>query len=382
MNKKVVLIDGNSVAYRAFFALPLLNNEKGIHTNAVYGFAMMLEKILKEEKPTHILVAFDAGKTTFRHETFSDYKGGRQKTPPELSEQFPYLRELLKAHGIAQYELENYEADDIIGTLSKQAEENNFEVRIVSGDKDLTQLASEKTTVLVTRKGVTDIEKYTPDHIKEKYGLSPEQIIDMKGLMGDASDNIPGVPGIGEKTAIKLLKQYHSVENLLESVDQVSGKKLQENLSTYKDQALMSKQLATIFRDAPIDIGLADINYQGANTEKLVSLYKELGFQSFLEKMDSSVQIEDQKLEEVEFEFVNEITEEILQQNSALYVEIIEDNYHYAPIIGLVTIIKGEDASSDELDALQAFIEETFEDVEVEVHDGKQPLYSYILAVE
>jgi DNA polymerase I len=335
LNKKVVLIDGNSVAYRAFFALPLLNNDKGIHTNAVYGFAMMLEKILKEEKPTHILVAFDAGKTTFRHETFSDYKGGRQKTPPELSEQFPYLRELLKAHGIAQYELENYEADDIIGTLSKQAEENNFEVRIVSGDKDLTQLASEKTTVLVTRKGVTDIEKYTPDHIKEKYGLSPEQIIDMKGLMGDASDNIPGVPGIGEKTAIKLLKQYHSVENLLESVDQVSGKKLQENLSTYKDQALMSKQLATIFRDAPIDIGLADINYQGANTEKLVSLYKELGFQSFLEKMDSSVQIEDQKLEEVEFEFVKEITEEILQQNSALYVEIIEDNYHYAPIIGL-----------------------------------------------
>ncbi len=301
LNKKVVLIDGNSVAYRAFFALPLLNNDKGIHTNAVYGFAMMLEKILKEEKPTHILVAFDAGKTTFRHETYSDYKGGRQKTPPELSEQFPYLRELLKAHGIAQYELENYEADDIIGTLSKQAEENNFEVRIVSGDKDLTQLASEKTTVLVTRKGVTDIERYTPDHIKEKYGLSPEQIIDMKGLMGDASDNIPGVPGIGEKTAIKLLKQYHSVENLLESIDQVSGKKLQENLSTYKDQALMSKQLATIFREAPIDIGLADINYQGANTEKLVSLYKELGFQSFLEKMDSSVQIEDQKLEEVEF---------------------------------------------------------------------------------
>lgn len=335
LNKKVVLIDGNSVAYRAFFALPLLNNDKGIHTNAVYGFAMMLEKILKEEKPTHILVAFDAGKTTFRHETFGDYKGGRQKTPPELSEQFPYLRELLKAHGIAQYELENYEADDIIGTLSKQAEENNFEVRIVSGDKDLTQLASEKTTVLVTRKGVTDIEKYTPEHIKEKYGLSPDQIVDMKGLMGDASDNIPGVPGIGEKTAIKLLKQYHSVENLLESVDQVSGKKLQENLSTYKDQALMSKQLATIFREAPIDIGLADINYQGANTEKLVSLYKELGFQSFLEKMDSSVQIEEQTLEEVEFEFVKEITEEILQQNSALYVEIIEDNYHYAPIIGL-----------------------------------------------
>lgn len=195
MEKKLVLIDGNSIAYRAFFALPLLNNEKGVHTNAVYGFTMMLMKILEDEKPTHILVAFDAGKTTFRHKTYSEYKGGRQKTPPELSEQFPFIRELLDAFGIPQYELENYEADDIIGTLSKRAEKEGFQVKVISGDKDLTQLCSEKTTVGITRKGITDIEEYTPDHIKEKYGLTPEQIIDMKGLMGDASDNIPGVPG-------------------------------------------------------------------------------------------------------------------------------------------------------------------------------------------
>lgn len=335
LSKKVVFIDGNSVAYRAFFALPLLNNDKGIHTNAVYGFAMMLEKILAEEKPTHVLVAFDAGKTTFRHETFADYKGGRQKTPPELSEQFPYIRELLKAHGIALYELENYEADDIIGTLSKQAEENGFEVRIVSGDKDLTQLASEKTTVLVTRKGVTDIEKYTPEHIQEKYGISPEQIIDMKGLMGDSSDNIPGVPGVGEKTAIKLIKQFDTVEKLLESLDQVGGKKLKENLKTYKDQALMSKKLATIFREAPVEIGISDIDYQGANTEKLIALYKELGFNSLLEKMDDDAVLpNEEELVSIDYEFVKEITSEILQQDSALYVEIIEDNYHYAPVIG------------------------------------------------
>jgi len=201
LTKKLILIDGNSIAYRAFFALPLLNNEKGIHTNAVYGFTTMLMKLLEEENPTHMLVAFDAGKTTFRHNTFKEYKGTRQKTPPELSEQFPFIRELLDAYGIKRYELENYEADDIIGTLSKQAEQEGFEVKVISGDKDLTQLSSEKTTVCITKKGISEIEAYTPEHIKEKYGLSPWQIIDMKGLMGDTSDNIPGVPGVGEKNS-------------------------------------------------------------------------------------------------------------------------------------------------------------------------------------
>src|SRR5579875_37750 len=272
--KKLVLIDGNSIAYRAFFALPLLNNEKGIHKNAVYGFTMMLMKILEEEQPTHILVAFDTGKTTFRHKTFEEYKGGRQKTPPELSEQFPFIRELLDAYGIARYELENYEADDIIGTLSLQAEKDGYEVRVISGDKDLTQLSSPHTTVGITKKGITDIEEYTPEHINEKYGLTPEQIIDMKGLMGDSSDNIPGVPGVGEKTAIKLLKEFSTLENLLNSIDQVSGNKLKEKLEEFKDQALMSKKLATIERHAPIEVKLTDISYKGFSKEKVVSLFK------------------------------------------------------------------------------------------------------------
>ncbi len=334
VGKKVVLIDGNSVAYRAFFALPLLNNDKGIYTNAIYGFAMMLEKIIEEEKPTHVLVAFDAGKTTFRHETYKEYKGGREKTPPELSEQFPYIWKLLEAFGIAQYELENYEADDIIGTLSKEAEEKGLEVRIVSGDKDLTQLASEKTSVLVTRKGVTDIETYTPEHIMEKYGITPRQIIDMKGLMGDQSDNIPGVPGVGEKTAIKLLKQFETVEKLLESIDQVSGKKLKENLTEYKDQALMSKELATIHREAPVDITVDDIKYAGKNIEQLVDLYKELGFKSLLEKMDPSVVVKEETMQPLEYTFVEEIDNQLLQNHTAFYVEIIEDNYHTSPILG------------------------------------------------
>jgi DNA polymerase-1 len=273
--KKLVLIDGNSIAYRAFFALPLLNNDKGIHTNAVYGFTMMLMKIIEDEKPTHMLVAFDAGKTTFRHKTFGEYKGGRQKTPPELSEQFPFIRELLDAYQIKRYELENYEADDIIGTLSKTAEADGYEVKVISGDKDLTQLSSDKTTVGITRKGITDIEEYTPEHIQDKYGLKPEQIIDMKGLMGDTSDNIPGVPGVGEKTAIKLLKEFSTLENLLNSVDQVSGNKLKEKLEEFKNQALMSKELATIERNAPVEIEIDNVFYEGFSREKVIQLFKE-----------------------------------------------------------------------------------------------------------
>lgn len=330
-----MLIDGNSIAYRAFFALPLLNNDKGIHTNAVYGFTMMLMKILEDEKPTHMLVAFDAGKTTFRHKTFEEYKGGRQKTPPELSEQFPFIRELLDAYGISRYELENYEADDIIGTLSLNAEKEGFEVKIISGDKDLTQLSSNHTTVGITRKGITDIEEYTPEHIKEKYGLVPEQIIDMKGLMGDTSDNIPGVPGVGEKTAIKLLKEFSSLEKLFESIDQVSGAKLKEKLQNFKDQAIMSKQLATIERHAPIKVDLDDITYEGYAKEKVVTLFKELGFQSLLDKFgeDSESGTSDE-LEEIEVEIPAQITEELFAEHSNFYVEILEDNYHTAEILG------------------------------------------------
>lgn len=340
MTKKLILIDGNSIAYRAFFALPLLNNDKGVHTNAVYGFTMMLMKILEDEKPTHILVAFDAGKTTFRHKTFGEYKGGRQKTPPELSEQFPYIRELLNSYGILHYELENYEADDIIGTLSLHGEQEGYEVLVISGDKDLTQLSSEKTKVYITRKGITDIESYTPEHIMEKYGLTPDKIIDMKGLMGDSSDNIPGVPGVGEKTAIKLLKEFGSLENLLTSIDQVSGKKLKEKLEEFKDQAIMSKELATITRVAPLAIGLADVEYNGIQTEKVIGMYKELGFNSLLEKMGDNSPVEDVELDQIEFDIVHEVTKDMFTDENMLYVELIEDNYHYAPIIGFSVVNK------------------------------------------
>ncbi|RSK28124.1 DNA polymerase I [Bacillus sp. HMF5848] len=338
--KKVVLIDGNSIAYRAFFALPLLNNEKGIHTNAIYGFTMMLMRILDEEKPTHILVAFDAGKTTFRHNTFQEYKGGRQKTPPELSEQFTYLRELLKAYRIRTYELENYEADDIIGTLAIQASKEDYEVKVISGDKDLTQLASDKVTVDITRKGITDVDHYTPDFIMEKYGILPKQIIDMKGLMGDTSDNIPGVPGVGEKTALKLLKEFGTVEKVVNSVDKVSGKKLQEKLTEFKEQALLSKELATILCEAPIEITADDLSYEGYDAKQVVTIFKELGFNSLLDKFDDGTLTEtNEPLEDIQFETVSEISGDMLTDTeAALYVEVLQENYHQAAIQGFAVV--------------------------------------------
>ncbi len=330
--KKILLLDGNSLAYRAFFALPLLTNEQGIHTNAVYGFTMMLQKILEEEQPTHMIVAFDAGKTTFRNEMFGEYKGGRQKTPPELSEQFPYLRKLIDAYRIKTYELPNYEADDIIGTLSLEAEKEGDEVIVISGDKDLTQLASSSTTVYITRKGMTDIEKYTVEHIREKYNLSPLQIIDMKGLMGDASDNIPGVPGVGEKTALKLLATHESVEGVYEAIDQQKGK-MKEKLVANEDLAYLSKKLATIERGAPIEISIEELSYPGPDHDELVKVWNELAFKTLLEKLDYTAEETEKK--ELAFEVLTEIDATILQDEMAVHLEMYDEQYHTADMLGV-----------------------------------------------
>ena len=327
---KLVLIDGNSLSFRAFYALPLLSNKAGIHTNAIYGFAMLLEKILKEEQPNHFLVAFDAGKTTFRHEKYSEYKGGRQSTPPELSEQFPYIRQLLDAYHIKYYELENYEADDIIGTLSKQAEASGLETIIITGDRDLTQLATDHVTIYYTKKGVTDVDHYTPEFIAEKYnGLLPKQIIDMKGLMGDTSDNIPGVAGVGEKTAIKLLNQFHSVEGVYNHLDEVSGKKLKENLENSKADAFMSKDLATINCDSPIKVNLKDTIMGDLNDNKdKIELFQKLEFKQLLNDIDSSAS-ENNSETEHNFEVIHHFDNINFKKldNAIIHFEIDGSNY-------------------------------------------------------
>ncbi|MDQ0298594.1 DNA polymerase-1 [Salibacterium salarium] len=334
---KLVLIDGNSIAYRAFFALPLLNNDKGVYTNAVFGFTQMIMKILEEEEPTHILVAFDAGKTTFRHETYGEYKSGRQKTPSELSEQLPVLREMLTAFDISYTELNNYEADDIIGTLSKRAEEQGWDVKVFTGDKDLLQLVSDKTTVALTKKGITTVETYDKQMIADKYGIEAMQIVDMKGLMGDNSDNIPGVPGIGEKTALKLLAEHGSVEKVLDSIDQISGKKMKERLHENKEQALMSKELAVIFRETPLDIKLEDLKYKDYETKKVTDLFKELEFQSLLDRFEN-VEEEQQDFEDLPFEKVEDIKENMFESPSALVVEVPDENYHNGDIWGIAVV--------------------------------------------
>ncbi|MGE7131519.1 DNA polymerase I [Lysinibacillus xylanilyticus] len=331
--EKLLLLDGNSLAYRAFFALPLLTNDSGIHTNAAYGFTTMLQRILEEEQPTKILVAFDAGKTTFRHETFTEYKGGRQKTPPELSEQFPYIRKLIDAYGIKRYELEMYEADDIIGTLAKEASSQEMDVIVVSGDRDLTQLATEQVTVYITKKGITEIEKNTPAFIAEKYGLTPLQIIDMKGLMGDSSDNIPGVPGVGEKTAVKLLKEHGSVESLYAAMDTVKASKMKEKLVANEEQALMSKKLATIFTEVPINITLSDLVYNGPNEEELINVWRELGFKSLLDKSDFIVEEEEQA--PFDYEIVQEVKQEFLKDVMAVHLELEDEHYHTCQQLGI-----------------------------------------------
>lgn len=332
-----MLIDGNSIAYRAFYALPLLHNEKGVYTNAVYGFTTMLLKVLEEEKPTHLLVAFDAGKTTFRHDTYEAYKSGRQKTPSELSEQFPLIRELLDVFQIAHTEVDHYEADDIIGTLSKRAEEEGWQVHIYSGDKDLLQLVSEKTKVILTKKGITTVETYDEQTVMDKYGITPAQIPDMKGLMGDASDNIPGVPGIGEKTALKLLKEYPTVEEVLASIDQISGKKMKERLKEHREQALMSKKLAIISRETPMDVTLDGLKREPYDPKAVTDLLKELDFRSLLKQFDED-ETGEENLEEVTFETVKEVTEEMLMSPSALVVEVPDDNYHDSDIWGIAVV--------------------------------------------
>ncbi|MBH0230121.1 DNA polymerase I [Halobacillus yeomjeoni] len=382
MAEKVVLIDGNSIAYRAFFALPLLNNDKGVYTNAVYGFTTMLLKILEEDKPDHLLVAFDAGKTTFRHKTYAEYKGGRQKTPSELSEQFPVLKELLDAFDVKYYQLEQYEADDIIGTLATQAGEKGLDVKVISGDKDLLQLVNDQIKVSLTKKGITNVDTYDPDFLKEKMGVRPDQIIDLKALMGDSSDNIPGVPGVGEKTAVKLLSQFDRLENVYENLDEVSGKKLKEKLETHKEDAFMSKQLVTIEREAPIEIKLEELAYAGYQTPQVSKFFKELGFQSLLSRIQEGGVADEQSEEEfpeIEVELVENVTTDMFTGKEAVVVEMLHDNYHHSPVEG-ISIINDEKKyvlSIDQAKESKAF-HEWAEDAGQEkwVFDAKRTLVS------
>ena len=333
--KKIILVDGNNLLFRSFYATAyqgvIMKNSKGFPTNALYGFINMMNKIIKEENPTYIMVAFDKGKT-FRHDKYEEYKAGRQAMPDELKLQFPKAKEVLDAMGIKHYETDNYEADDIIGTLSKRVdEEDEFIATIVSSDKDLLQLISDEVDVKLLKQSGHIM--MTKEEFRNTYQVDPIHMIDLKALMGDASDHIPGVKGIGEKTAINLLVKYGSLDNLYANIDSVTGK-TKDKLIEDKDNAYMSYDLATIFREVPLDFDLEDCKYEGVNGNELVSLLEEFEFHSLLKKLDfNEVTKEEEKKEEKELIIKN--ISEFNEKEFAFYLETRGSIYSKSDILGI-----------------------------------------------
>lgn len=290
MENKIVLIDGNSILNRAFYGIPDLTNSEGMHTNAVYGFLNILLKILDEEKPEYAAVAFDVKHPTFRHEMYKEYKGTRKPMPEELRQQLPLIKEVLSAMNFKIIEKAGYEADDILGTIAKMAQKEGYLVSLVSGDRDLLQIATDKIKIRIpkTKKGGTQIEDYNTADVIEKYGITPEQIIDLKGLMGDASDNIPGVPSIGEKTAVKILTAYKTVEEAIENVDNIKPPRAANALKEHKDLALLSKKLATIKTDCELDFTFNEAKLGDIFNEDAINLFRKLEFKSLITRVGST----------------------------------------------------------------------------------------------
>lgn len=331
--KKLVLIDGNSLIFRAYYATAysgvVMSTSTGVPTNAVYALANMLRSIISHNKPDYCLVAFDTHKPTFRHEKYDSYKAGRKETPQELLTQFPLAKELLKLYGFNTFELEGYEADDIVGTMARIGSEAGLEVQIYSGDRDLLQLIDENTTVYLTKKGLSELLVMNPQTLYETYGVTPSQIPDLKGLMGDASDNIPGIPGVGEKTAVKLLQEFGTLENVL------SGEhkgKLKEKIENGKESAIMSKEIATILRDVPFSFTLDDINYKEVNVAGLKEYYVKYEMRSLLSRLNE-LSSENKKEEKIDYEIVEKFTNDF-EENSALIVEYNTNNAFNSTIYG------------------------------------------------
>ncbi len=346
--KTLMVIDGSSLVHRAFYALPLLSNKSGVYTNGVYGFLTMLYKVLDQYKPDYICVAFDRKGKTFRHEAYESYKGTRDKTPNELSMQFPILKEILKNMGIKAIDLDMYEADDIAGTLAEKAEDKGLNVYLVTGDRDYLQLATDKIKIIMTKKGITEIEEYDRKRINEEYGIEPKQFIEVKALMGDKSDNIPGIDGIGEKTALKLVQQYGSIENVFNNINEIKGK-LREKLSEGKNIAIVSRRLSEIITQVPLDFEIEDLTFGKQNTKELRNLFEDLEFKSLLNKLDSGFE----ETKPIEIFQINEIKNDnefnylINRINEAKEItfKFVVDDYLHDNVIGLGIKVKGENAS-------------------------------------
>ena len=353
---KVILIDGNNLIFRSYYATAysgsILKNSKGLPTNALYGFVGMINKIIEEEKPEYLMVAFDIGKN-FRKEKYDFYKEGRHETPEELKVQMPIAREILTAMGIKYLELAPYEADDIIGTVASIAEDDpNFETLIVSSDKDLLQLISDETEIKLLKQ--SGYIKYNKKSFIDEWGIEPINIIDLKALMGDSSDNIPGVKGIGEKTALKLLQEYKTLDGIYENIDKITGK-TQEKLIVGKNDAYMSYEIATIYRSVPIDVSFESFKYSGPNYESLKKMYEELEFYSMIKTIDKkNVSNEDNN-----YIVVDDINKLDLDDKIAIYLEVDNSNYHLSNPLALSitdknnTYIVPKDLINDTIDIIK-----------------------------
>ncbi len=329
--KKIILVDGNNLLFRSYYATAyngnFMKNSKGFPTNALFGFVNMINKIVNEEKPEYIIVAFDKGKT-FRHEKYTEYKEGRAETPKELKDQFPIAKELLSAMGIKHYEIDNYEADDIIGTFSEYCnEKDEYTGTIISSDKDLLQLITKEVDIKLLKQ--KDYIRYNEKTFKEDWGIEPINIIDLKALMGDQSDNIPGVKGIGEKTALKLLKEYKTIDGIYKNIESIKGK-IKEKLVNDKENAYKSYELATIVKNVPMEININDIKIKEPNIEKLNNLYEDLEFYSFLKKLNKN-----DKQTALEIKIINNIKDIKIDDKVAVYLEILGTNYHTSEVLGM-----------------------------------------------
>ena len=330
--KKVILVDVNNLMFRSYYATlysgSMMTNSEGFPTNALYGFVNMMNKIISEENPEYIMVAFDIGKT-FRHEKYDYYKGKRDETPEDLKKQFPVAKKILNAMGIKYFELAGYEADDIIGTFAKKVdEEAEFVATIVSSDKDLLQLISEDVDVKLLKQ--KDYIRMNREVFMNTYGLEPIKMIDLKSLMGDQSDNIPGVKGIGEKTAIKLLQTYSSLDGVYQNIENIKGATKQK-LITDKDNAYMSYDIATIYREVPIDTNLDNIKYQNELTDELINIYNDLDFHSLLRKTTNKTTSDDK----IKYNLIKDLNNIDINSDVAINIDLDNDNYHQANIIGI-----------------------------------------------
>ena len=396
MDKTLVVIDGNSLINRGYYAIqrPMITKE-GIYTQGIYAFLSMLSKIRADYKPTHMLVAFDRKAPTFRHKEYDQYKAGRKGMPMELAMEMPILKDILDAMGIARFEIDGFEADDILGTAARMAEEEGIHTFVITGDRDALQLATDMTSVIINKKGMSDFKLYDDKAMMDEYGFDHEQFIDYKALRGDTSDNIPGIPGVGEKTATALIQQFGSLENLITNIDQVSNVKLRAKIEDGAMSAMMSKRLATIVKNVPMDMTIDDFEIKDQDTDKLIDLYTKLEFKTYLAKLLKDPGLKDAEVKndgrgdvfsdydypELRIVKGDNETEKVLNSLEDIYILFRTDNNHISkPILYDLFVLSGKDLYVFDIDDLTEIAAKTLSGKDIKISGNEIGKFLYTLS--